>query len=72
MPQEIISEAFLGYEEEEEEDALRKMLGKRLKGRQLSGLDYPAREKITAYLVRKGYPLSKVRAVMREWTEEEA
>ena len=72
VPQETISEAFLGYEEEEEGDALRKVLGKRLKGRQLSGLDYPAREKITAYLVRKGYSLSKVRAVMREWTEEEA
>ncbi len=71
VPPETIAEAFLEYDEDEEQDALRKMLRKRLKGDSLSDMDYPAREKITAYLVCKGYPLSKVRAVMREWAEEE-
>ena len=70
VPPEIITEAFLEYEEEDEYEALRKMLKKRLKGKCLSELDYPAREKAAAYLARKGYALPAIRSVMREWMEE--
>lgn len=71
VPQEIVAEAFLEYEEEAEYEALRRQLGKRLKGQRLSDMDVPAKNKITAYFARKGYPLSVVRAVLEEWTESE-
>lgn len=71
VPKETIEEAFSGYEEEDEYEALRKMLRKRLKGKCLSEMDFPAREKVAAYLARKGYALSAVHSVMREWMEGE-
>lgn len=70
VPPEIIAEAFSEYEEESEYEALKKTLEKKLKGKSLSELDYPAREKVAAYLARKGYALSAIRSVMREWSEQ--
>lgn len=63
---ETVEEAFLEYEEEDEYEALRKMLKKRLKGKQISGMDHTARDKTAAYLVRKGFALPAVYAVMAE------
>lgn len=71
VPPELVAEAFLEYEEEAEYGALRSLLAKRLKGQRLSDMDYPARDKMVAYFARKGYSLSSVRAVMREWMEGE-
>lgn len=70
VPPELAAEAFLDYEEETECEALRLQLAKRLGGQRLSDMDIPARDKVAAYLVRKGYPLPAVRSVMREWMEE--
>lgn len=71
VPPEIIAEAFSEYKDGDERDALRYMLGKRLKGRRLSDMDYKEKNKITAYLGRKGYPLPAIHSVMREQEEGE-
>lgn len=66
VPPEVIAEAFLEYEDETEQEALRYMLRKRLKGRRLSDMDYQEKNKIVAYLGRKGFSLPAIRSVMRE------
>lgn len=72
VPPEIIAEAFLEYEDEDEQTALRHILRKRLKGRRLSDMDYKEKNKITAYLGRKGYPLPAIRYIMKEQEEGES
>ena len=71
VPPEIIAEAFQEYEEEAEYEALRRQLTKRLKGQRLSDMDIPAKNKIMAYLISKGYSLAAVRAVIQEWADRE-
>lgn len=72
VPPEVIAEAFMEYEAEDEREALRHMLCKRLKGRHLSSMDYPEKNKITSYLARKGYAISAIRTIMKEWEQAEA
>ena len=67
----VIAEAFEDYEPEDEREALRSALGKRLKGRDLSAADEKERNKIIAYLAGKGYPLPAIKQVMREREETE-
>ncbi len=66
VPPEVIAEAFLEYEDETEQEALRYMLRKRLKGRRLSDMDYQEKNKIVAYLGRKGFSLPAIRSVIKE------
>lgn len=68
----VLAVALVEYEEEDEEEAISHLLGKRLKGRKLSEMAYPDRSKVTAYLVRKGFPLPAVRRVVEEWENKES
>lgn len=68
---EQIAEAFREYGTEDEHKALRRQLQKRLRGNTLSYMDIPARNKVMAYLVRKGYAIPAVRSVMKEWMDGE-
>lgn len=63
---EVIAQAFESYEAEDEEEAIRTMLQKRLRGKRLSDMEYADRNKVTAYLARKGYALPVVKRIMRE------
>lgn len=63
---EVIAQAFESYEAEDEEEAIRTMLQKRLRGKRLSEMEYADRNKVTAYLARKGYALPVVKRIMRE------
>lgn len=71
VPKEIIGEVLFEYEETDEQKALKNMLRKRLKGKLLSGMERTEKEKVIAYLGRKGYPLPQIRNAMREWEENE-
>lgn len=66
VPKDILTEVFMGYESEDEQEALRRMLSKRLKDRKISELDAKEKNKIISYLARKGYSLPAIRAAMRE------
>lgn len=63
---EVLAMALEEYEPEEEQEALSRLLAKRLKGKQLSDLEYAEQNKITAYLARKGFALPAIRRVMQE------
>lgn len=63
---EVLALALEEYEPEEEQKALSRLLAKRLKGKQLSDLEYAEQNKITAYLARKGFALPAIRRVMQE------
>ncbi len=71
VPKEIIGEVLLEYEETDEKEALQNMLRKRLKGKRLSGMEWSEKEKIIAYLGRKGYPISQIKIVLQEWEENQ-
>ena len=61
---EIISEAFLEYDEADDDPELASMqqlIAKRLKGRQISELDYNEKAKHMRYLAGRGYPSDKIR-----------
>lgn len=66
VPEEILAEVFAEYVSEDEEDALRRQLIKKLRGRNLAGMEYKEKEKIMAYLARKGYAINKIKKVMSE------
>lgn len=63
---EALAVALEEYESEDEQNALSRLLIKRLKGKQLSDLEYAEQNKITAYLARKGFALPAIRRVMQE------
>lgn len=63
---EVLAVALEEYESEDEQNALSRLLIKRLKGKQLSDLEYAEQNKITAYLARKGFALPAIRRVMQE------
>ena len=65
----VIAEAFENYEPESEREALRSVLRKRLKGKNLSEADGKEKNKIIAYLAGKGYPLPAIKQIMREQEE---
>lgn len=67
----VIAVALEDYEPEDEQEALRSVLGKRLKGRRLSEADRKEKNKVTAYLAGKGYPLPAIKHIMREQEEME-
>lgn len=69
VPQEIIAEVFMEYEAEDESLALRRQLAKKLRGRSLKEMEYKDREKVIAYLARKGYAISMIRRVMQDEDE---
>lgn len=66
VPTEIISEVFMEYEPEDELSALRRQLMKKLRDRSLDEMEYKDREKVVAYLARKGYAVPMIRRVMQE------
>ncbi len=71
VPPEVIAEAFTEYEPGDEEEALQTQLRKRLRGKKLAEMDFPEKNKVVSYLARKGYHLSSIKRLMREWEERE-
>lgn len=63
---EVLAVALEEYELEDEQNALSHLLLKRLKGKQLADLEYAEKNKITAYLARKGFALPAIRRAMQE------
>ena len=67
VPDEVLTEAFAGYADDEdgagdpEVTALRALIRKRLKGRELSELTYEEKQKQMRYLAGKGYPIEMIR-----------
>ncbi len=70
IPEEILSEALRNsYEKQDdnddqadaEEEALRALIVKRLKGRDIAELTYEEKQKQMRYLAGKGYPSDKIR-----------
>ena len=68
----VLAVAFEAYEAEDEQIALTHLIRKRLKGKSLSDMDYSEKNKVTAYLVRKGFSLPTIRLVMEEWESKES
>lgn len=64
VPKEIIAQALEAYEGEDEYEALENLLRKRLKGRTVQELELKEKNKIIAYLARKGYSISAIKKVM--------
>ena len=64
VPPDVVDQALSEHFREDERQALRRQLEKKLRGREVSALDRAEREKLIAYLTRKGYSYSDVRAVM--------
>ncbi len=69
---EVIAAAFEQYGPEDEYGAIRRLLQKRLKGAKLIETDMETKNKIIAFFARKGYALSSVKRVMKEWGETES
>lgn len=63
---EVLALALEEYEPEDEQEALSRLLKKRLHGKQMADLEYADRNKITAYLARKGFSLPAIRRAMQE------
>lgn len=72
VPSDIIREVLQDYGREDEQTAVRLLLKKKLKGRTLSEMEYAEKNKVAAYLARKGYSGSVIRQAMAEecrWEE---
>lgn len=67
----VLAMALEGYEAEDEREALFHLMEKRLKGKRLSEMEYADRNKVTAYLARKGFDLPAILSVMKEWEKNE-
>lgn len=65
IPPEILTEAFLDYTAEDEEEALANQLNKQLRGRLLSEMPWEEKNKITRRLAQKGYSLSAIKRFMQ-------
>lgn len=63
---ETLALAWEDYEPADEQEALAHLLRKRLKGKSLAEMDYTERNKVTAYLARKGFALPAIRRAMQE------
>lgn len=72
VEEEVLALAFESYEEEDEQAALTHLLKKRLKGKRLSDMDYSDKNKVIAYLARKGFSLPVVKRVMKQQESEES
>lgn len=66
IDKEILFQAFADYDVQDEEEALRYMLTKRLRGRNISELSYEETKKIIAYLARKGYAITAIQRVIKQ------
>lgn len=62
----VLAVAMEEYTAEDESEALRYLIRKRLHGKAFAELDYSERSKLTAYLARKGFALAAIRRVMQE------
>jgi regulatory protein len=71
VPPEILSEVLFEYTKNDEETALRAKLEKKLRGRRLSDMDFAEKNKIIAYLTRKGFSFTNVTKIMREIETQE-
>lgn len=69
IPQELTQEIMEETEYEGEANAIYNLAQKRLKGRKLSELSFEEKQKIMAYLARKGYPLREIQNVFEEMME---
>ena len=67
----VLALAFETYEVKDEQIALVHLLKKRLKEKKLTDMDYSDKNKVTAYLARKGFPLPAVRRAMNEMQQHE-
>lgn len=72
VEEDVLALAFESYEEEDEQVALAHLLKKRLNGRKLSDMEYPDKNKVTAYLARKGFSLPLVKRAMKQQESEES
>lgn len=72
VEEDVLALAFESYEEEDEQTALTHLLKKRLKGKRLSDMDYSDKNKVIAYLARKGFSLPLVKRVMKQQESEES
>ena len=63
VPQELIEEIVFEQGGIDEQEAIESLTLKRLKGREFSELDRKERDKIFAYLGRKGYEISQIKKV---------
>ena len=72
VEEDVLALAFESYEEEDEQAALTHLLKKRLKGKRLSDMDYSDKNKVIAYLARKGFSLPLVKRVMKRQESEES
>lgn len=66
IPREVVCAVLEQTECGGEEDAIRILVDKKLKGRRISELSEDERNKITAYLMRKGYEYSGIRKVFSQ------
>lgn len=69
---EVIAAALEEYREEDEYEAIRLLLRKRLKGKKLSQTDYEESNKIVAFMARKGYTIPAIKRVLKEQKEAES
>jgi len=67
----VLAAAFEEYEAEDERKALLHLLEKRLKGKLLSGMEYGEKNKVIAYLARKGFAIPVICSVMKEQENRE-
>nr|MBP3599266.1 regulatory protein RecX [Eubacterium sp.] len=63
IARDLIREVFLEADYEGEEEAVERLLPKKLKGRSVSELSYEERQKVMAYFRRKGFDLNCVKNV---------
>lgn len=66
LPNELISQVFETMEYEGEEEAIQKLVAKKLRGREFFELAYGERQKIVRYLGRKGYDFSTINQVLSQ------
>lgn len=66
VPKDVIARAMEEYTPEDEREALRNQLRKRLKGKAVQELELKEKNKITASLARKGYGITAIRKIMEE------
>lgn len=68
----VLASAFEEYDTEDEYEAIRQLILKRLKGQKLSELEFEQKNKIIAYLARKGYALPAIKHIVREQIASES
>lgn len=62
----VLAIALEGFDTADEQEAIRHLIRKRLRGKLLTELDYTEKNKVISYLARKGFPLPAIHRIMRE------